>query len=115
MAQLALVGLCGGLLSGLLGIGGGSVFVPLLVLWLMWEEHRATASSLAALVLAAAAGAAAYAVNGDVDFAKALLIGIPAVGGVIIGTRIAAQLPGDVLLLMFTVVQVSVAILLLVR
>ena len=112
--QLAVVGLCGGVLSGLLGIGGGSVFVPLLVLWLMWEEHRATATSLAALIFAAAAGTAAYASDGDVDPAKALLIGIPAVGGVLIGTRIAAKLPGDVLLLMFTVVQISVATMLIV-
>jgi len=91
------------------------VFVPLLVLWLLWEEHRATATSLAVLIFAAVAGVIAYSIDGDVDPEKALLIGVPAVAGVLVGTRIAGKLPGDVLLLMFTMVQIAVAIMLIVR
>jgi hypothetical protein len=108
-AKLAVVGLGGGLLSGLLGIGGGSVVVPLLVLWLMWEEHLATATSLGALTFAAVLGAAAHGYDGNVDVARAALVGIPAVAGVLIGTRIASRLHGDVLLMLFAAIQLVVA------
>jgi len=107
--QLAVVGLAGGVLSGLLGIGGGSVVVPLLVLWLCWDEHRATATSLAALTFAASIGALAHGLNGNVDVARAALIGIPAVGGVLVGTRIADRMEGDVLLMLFAAIQLIVA------
>ena len=43
-----------GLFSGLFGVGGGTVIVPLLVLWLGYEEREATGTSLAAIVLIAA-------------------------------------------------------------
>jgi hypothetical protein len=97
------------LFSGLLGIGGGSVVVPLLVLWLCWNEHRATATSLAALTFAAVAGSIAHGVNGNLDVPKAALIGIPAVVGVLAGTRIADRMHGDVLLMFFAAIQVIVA------
>jgi len=96
-------------LSGLLGIGGGSVVVPFLVLWLCWDEHRATATSLGALTFAALIGALAHGLNGNVDVPRAALIGIPAVGGVLIGTKIADRMQGDVLLLMFACIQLIVA------
>jgi uncharacterized membrane protein YfcA len=112
-SRLAVVGLAGGVLSGLLGIGGGSVVVPLLVLWLCWEEHRATAASLAALTFAAAFGAFGYGLHGNVDIAKATLIGVPAIAGVVVGTRVAERLAGDVLLMLFVCLQVVVAALIL--
>ncbi|HEX7610406.1 MAG TPA: sulfite exporter TauE/SafE family protein, partial [Solirubrobacteraceae bacterium] len=52
--RLMLIGTLAGLFSGLFGVGGGSVIVPLLVLWLGYEEHAATATSLAAIVFIAA-------------------------------------------------------------
>lgn len=109
MGRLAAIGLGGGLLSGLLGIGGGSVVVPLLILWLFWEEHRATATSLAALTFAAVFGSLAYGWHGNVSLPDGLLVGIPAVVGVLVGTRIADRLAGDVLLMLFVFIQLVVA------
>lgn len=112
--RLITVGLIGGLLSGLLGVGGGSVIVPLLVLWLWWEEHRATATSLASLVFAVSAGSIAYGLHGEIDVNKAMLVGLPAVAGVLLGARIAARLPGDTLLFLFVAVQLIVAAVMLI-
>ena len=107
--QLAIVGTAAGLFSGLLGVGGGIILVPLLILWLGWEEHNATATSLGAVAIIAAFGAILSGIAGHVDVARAALVGIPAVGGVLIGTRVAAKLNGDSLLFMFVVVQVVAA------
>src|SRR3712207_3551028 len=62
--KLALVGTLAGLFSGLFGIGGGLVIVPLLVLWLGYGEREATGTSLAAIVIIAGVAAAAHAVYG---------------------------------------------------
>jgi len=107
--QLAIVGTAAGLFSGLLGVGGGIILVPLLILWLGWEEHNATATSLGAVAIIAAFGAISSGISGHVDVARAALVGIPAVGGVLVGTRVAAKLNGDSLLFMFVVVQIVAA------
>lgn len=107
------IGLLGGTFSGLLGVGGGSIIVPLFVLWLCWEEHRATATSLASLVFAVSAGAITYGAHGEIDVAKAVLVGLPAVAGVLVGARVAARLEGDTLLFLFVAVQLAVAALML--
>src|SRR3954453_16281224 len=52
-----LIGTVAGFFSGLFGVGGGIVIVPLLVLWLGYEERAATGTSLTAIALIAAAGA----------------------------------------------------------
>jgi len=85
------------------------VVVPLLVLWLCWDEHRATATSLGALTFAAVIGTLVHGLNGNLDVARAALIGIPAVGGVLVGTKIADRLQGDVLLMLFACIQLIVA------
>jgi uncharacterized membrane protein YfcA len=99
------------LLSGLLGVGGGVIIVPMLVLWLRWEEHIATATSLGAVVFVSIYGSVLFGIAGKVDVVRAILIGLPAVGGVLVGTRISARLHGDTLLLMFVGIQLTVAVL----
>ena len=59
-----------GAFSGLFGVGGGTVIVPLLILWLGYEEKEATGTSLAAIVVIAALAAAAQAAYGNVDIPK---------------------------------------------
>ena len=71
-----------GVFSGLFGVGGGTVIVPLLILWLGFGEREATGTSLLAIVLIAVAGVAAHAGYGNVHVDDGLLIGLPAVGGV---------------------------------
>ncbi len=115
MSRLALIGVCAGFLSGLLGVGGGILIVPMLVLWLGWNQKKGQATSLAAVFFISIYAATTYSIQGHVDYQKALLIGLPALAGVLIGTRIAARLHSDTLGLMFAGFQVAVAILLFVH
>jgi uncharacterized membrane protein YfcA len=83
----------GGVASGLLGIGGGLVHVPLLRLVLSIEMRRAVATSTWMVGLTASLAAAVYVTRGDADFARApwLLAGILAGGAA--APRLAARLP----------------------
>ena len=64
------------------------MIVPLLVLWLAYDEKTATGTSLTAIVAIAIAGAAIQALHGNVDAGKAALVGLPALGGVVAGTAL---------------------------
>lgn len=113
--RLALIGTLAGLFSGLFGVGGGSVIVPLLVLWLGYEERPATATSLAAIVFIAAFAAGVQALYGNVRLLDALLIGIPAVFGVLGGAWLAQRLPGRSIALLFSALLVASAVELVLR
>jgi uncharacterized membrane protein YfcA len=113
--RLALIGTLAGLFSGLFGVGGGSVIVPLLVLWLGYEEHAATATSLAAIVFIAGFAALTQGLYGNVHVVDAILIGIPAVIGVVMGTRLQQRLPARTVALLFAGVLVLSAIELILR
>jgi uncharacterized membrane protein YfcA len=95
-------------------VGGGTVAVPLLVLWLGFEEREATGTSLAAIVIVAAIGVSAQAAYGNVHVEKGLLVGIPAVAGVVAGTWLQQRLAGRTISLLFAGLLVAVAIDLLV-
>jgi uncharacterized membrane protein YfcA len=110
LAKLAVIATAAGVFSGLFGVGGGTVIVPLLVLWFAYGEHEATGTSLAAIIVIAAFGVAFHGAYGNVDPAKGLLIGVPAVAGVVIGTSLQQRLSGRTLLLMFAALLVAVAI-----
>jgi uncharacterized membrane protein YfcA len=110
LAKLALIGTAAGVFSGLFGVGGGTIIVPLLVLWFGYGEHEATGTSLAAIVVIAAFGVVFHGAYGNVDVGKGLLIGIPAVAGVVAGTSLQQRLSGRTLLLMFAALLVAVAI-----
>ena len=70
--KLVAIGFAAGIASGLFGIGGGIVMVPLLVLVASLDQHRAHAASLAAGIFLGAAGGLTYALAGDVDLEVAL-------------------------------------------
>ncbi|MEX0153278.1 MULTISPECIES: sulfite exporter TauE/SafE family protein [Microbacterium] len=86
------VGLLAGLLSGLFGVGGGTVIVPLLVLLLGFDQRRAAGTSLAAIVPTASVGVISYAVGGDVAWIPALILAAGAVIGAQIGTWLLPKL-----------------------
>ncbi|WP_374209001.1 sulfite exporter TauE/SafE family protein [Microbacterium sp. CIAB417] len=79
-------GLLAGLLSGLFGVGGGTVIVPLLVLFLKFDQRLAAGTSLAAIVPTAAVGVISYAVHESVAWVPAILLAVGAVVGAQIGT-----------------------------
>lgn len=107
---LLLVGVLGGTLSGAFGVGGGTVMVPLLIWLLGFDQRRAAATSLAAIVPAAIAGATSYTVAGEIDLAAALLIALGGIGGSLIGTRLLRTLPLGWLRWLFVAFLVLVAI-----
>ena len=113
--RLALIGTAAGIFSGLFGVGGGTVIVPLLILWLGFGERVATGTSLAAIALIAAAGAALHAgAFGNVDLGDAALLGVPAIGGVVAGTWLQQRVPERWLSLFFAALLLVVAVNLLV-
>jgi hypothetical protein len=113
--KLMAIGTAAGLFSGLFGVGGGSVIVPLLVLWLGYEERSATATSLAAIVFIAAFAAAAQGLYGNVHVLDALLVGIPAVAGVLFGTWLQQRVDNRSISLLFAAVLVASAVELVLR
>jgi uncharacterized membrane protein YfcA len=107
--RLAAIGTAAGVFSGLFGVGGGTVMVPLLVLWLGYGEREATGTSLAAIVIIASVAGGAQALYGNVDLAKALLVGGPAVGGVLAGTALQQRVPQRTISLIFAALLVLTA------
>jgi len=111
---LAAIGTAAGLFSGLFGVGGGVLIVPLLVLSCGFGERRATGTSLAAIVLIAAAATAAHGVYGNVHVREGVLVGVPAVAGVLIGTELQQRISTRAISLIFAALLVLVAVDLLV-
>ena len=107
---LAVIGTAAGLFSGLFGVGGGAVIVPLLVLWLGFGEREATGTSLAAIVVIAGVAAAGQAAYGNVHVEEGLLVGVPAIGGVLVGTWLQQRLPLRAIRLAFAAVLVATAV-----
>src|SRR5436305_15343289 len=108
--KLALTGTAAGLFSGLFGVGGGTVMVPLLVLWMGYEERRATGTSLAAIIVIAAMATLLQGAYGNVDVVKALVVGLPAIGGVLLGTWAQQRVNTKTLGLLFALVLVGAAV-----
>ena len=86
------VGLAAGLLSGLFGVGGGTVIVPMLVLLLGFDQKLASGTSLAAIVPTATVGVISYAIHGSVDVVVALILAAGSVVGAQIGSWLLARL-----------------------
>jgi uncharacterized protein len=108
--RLVLIGLVAGVFSSLFGVGGGIVIVPLLILFAAFGTKEATATSLGAIVITALAGVTLYAVRGKVDVAYALLVGIPAMGGALIGTSAQRRLSGRAVTLAFAVLLAATGV-----
>ena len=112
--RLVLIGLVSGFLSALFGVGGGLVVVPLLILLCRFGAHTAAATSLAAIVITALAGAITYAIHGEIDFGYAALVGLPAAFGATVGTALQQRVHAKALTYLFALFLVGVAISLLV-
>jgi uncharacterized protein len=108
--SLAAIGTMAGLFSGLFGVGGGTVIVPLLILWRGYEDREATGTSLAAIVVIAAVAAIAQGGYGNVHVDDGLLVGIPALGGVLAGTWLQQRVPVRAISLLFAALLVATAI-----
>ncbi|MFV0452921.1 MAG: sulfite exporter TauE/SafE family protein [Propioniciclava sp.] len=81
--RLVLVGVAAGLLSGMFGIGGGTIVVPALVLWLGMPTKLSAGTSVAAILPTAIVGATSYALQGQVNWVAAACLA----GGIIVGAQ----------------------------
>ena len=108
------IGLVGGLASGALGVGGGSIFVPALVLVLGVGQHEAQGISLWVVVAASLVGAITHYRQGTVDVAVARWIAPAALPGAIIGVILATSLSGRSLQLLFAVILSALGVQMLV-
>ena len=113
--KLIAIGLGGGLLSGLLGVGGGIVMVPLLVLWAGFAQRDAHATSLGAIIPISIAGIATYGAAGEVRYGTALALAAGSVLGAPIGARLLSRMDERLLKIVFGVFLIGVSVLLGVR
>ena len=97
-------------LAVITGVGGGTVIVPLLILWLGFREREATGTSLAAIVVIALLAAIGQGIYGNVDVAEAALVGVPAIAGIIAGTALQQRLPARAISLLFALLLLAIAI-----
>ena len=109
-ATLIAIGVGTGLVSGLLGIGGGLVAVFGLAGVLHWRQHDAHATALAAIPPIAAVGTIVFARSGQVDGVVGMLLIAGALAGAALGARIMARMPEPVLRLSFGLLMLVVGI-----
>jgi hypothetical protein len=110
--KLFAIGLGGGLLAGLLGVGGGVVMVPLLVLWARCGQRDAHAISLGAIIPISIGGIATYGLAGEVRWWPALGLAAGSIVGARIGAGMLARIDERLLKVVFGTFLVGVAALL---
>ncbi len=110
MIGAVLIGLAGGIVAGLLGVGGGVLFVPGLVIFLGLGQHQAEATSLLAIIPVAMVGTIRQDAYGNVCRRDALLLGMLSVAGAAAGVALANALSGTVLRDAFAALMVLIAI-----
>ncbi len=109
MIGAILIGVGGGMLAGMLGVGGGVLFVPGLVAFLSLSQHHAEATSLLAIIPVAIVGTYTQDRFGNVRRADAILLGILSIAGAGGGVALANTLSGRTLRDSFAVLLVLVA------
>lgn len=109
MIGAVVIGLAAGVIAGLLGVGGGVLFVPGLVFFVGLDQHHAEATSLLAIVPVALVGTYRQDRYGNVRRADALLLGLLSLAGAAGGVALANGLSGTVLRDAFAALMVIVA------
>jgi len=113
--QLVVIGVLGGVLSGLLGVGGGIVMVPLLVLWAHYGQRDAHAASLGAIIPISIAGIATFGIAGEVKLGPALALAAGSIFGAQLGAGMLARLDERILKSVFGFFLLGVAVVMVVR
>ncbi len=109
--KLAAIGTVAGLFSGLFGVGGGTVIVPLLIFLFAYGERLATGTSLGAIVIIGIFGTLAQGgFYGNVHFGAGLLLALPAIVGVVIGAAIQQRIPQRAVSYLFALLLVAIAV-----
>ena len=103
------IGVAAGFFSALFGVGGGTIVVPLLVLLAGFAPMDATGTSLAAIGITALFGMIAFGVLGEVSWADAVLVGVPAMVGALAGTWLQQRVSSRLLAGLFSVFLLAIA------
>ena len=109
MIEAVAIGLAAGVVAGLLGVGGGALFVPALTIGLGLSQVDAEATSLLAIIPVALVGAVRQRSHGNVDLRTGVVVGVVAVGGALAGVVIANAVPERALEIGFGVFLLFVA------
>ena len=108
--RLVAIGLAAGVFSAFFGVGGGIIAVPLFILLAGLSEREATATSLGAIVITAAAGVIVFSFRGEVEVGYAALVGLPATVGALAGTAWQQRVRESILTYGFAVLLVAIGI-----
>ena len=109
LSGLLVLGFAAGTAGGLLGVGGGVLFVPALVVFADLSPLEAVATSLVAVTLVAVVGAARQREYGNIRLRDGVVIGLLAPAGVLVGVVLANVVPERALELSFAAVQLVFA------
>jgi uncharacterized membrane protein YfcA len=109
LGRAALLGLVAGFLSGLFGVGGGILIVPVLVLAMAMDQRLAHGTSLAAVLPIAVSGVIGFALEDSVDWPVAAALVAGAMVGAVVGTHWLHKLPTHVLAYAFAAVLLASA------
>jgi uncharacterized protein len=102
------LGVVTGLLSGLFGVGGGILFVPILT-WLGLTQIHAEASSLLAIIPTVMVGVWRHQRYGNVRWRAAAIVGVASIAAAVGGAQVALSLPESTLRKLFAVLMIAVA------
>jgi hypothetical protein len=108
--EAALIGVSAGVVAGMFGVGGGTLFVPALAIFLGLSHIEAEATSLLAIVPVALVGAWRQHAYGNLRVADGVTVGLLAIGGAVLGVVVANALPQRVLEIAFAGLLVVVAL-----
>jgi uncharacterized protein len=111
VAIIILIGVAAGMLSGLVGIGGGLVIVPALVYFLGFSQHTAQGTSLALILLPVGIFAVIfYYKQGHVDIKVVWLLAVGFIIGSALGSKVALSLPQETVKKIFAVLMILIAV-----
>jgi uncharacterized membrane protein YfcA len=102
-ALAVLGGLAAGLVSGIVGVGGGTLFVPIMTAGFRFTQHLAQGTSLAAIIPTAIVGGVTHVREGNVVREAAIWMGVGGLAGAVIGALVAVHAPGLVLARIFAI------------
>jgi len=104
------LGFISGVISGLLGVGGGIVLVPLLIFVLKLDIHVAVATTMFTMIFTALAGVVQHFVLGNVNFEFALMLGVGSILGTQIGAYIYKRASNTMLRGVFAVILLAISV-----
>ena len=107
---VVLIGIAAGMLSGLVGIGGGLIIVPALVYFLGFSQHTAQGTSLAMILLPVGIFAVIfYYKQGHVDIKVVWLLALGFIIGSALGSKVALNLPQETVKKIFAILMIAIA------